>query len=190
MPTIMPIVSDGPVASRTRQPEVEDLHVIAEPGLLRQHDVRGLDVAVHDAELVGVREPRQHLPHDLDDADHRESAAHREEVLEVVARDEVHDDERPPRVDADVDHRCAVRVLEPGHRHRLDLEPLPARQLLRQLVVHDLDGHDAPQLHALGAIHDAHGALGDGLDHAIATVQDRAGEIARVHGGYDTPPPW
>ena len=104
--------------------------MIAEARLLAQHDVRGLDVAVDDAVLVRVREARQDLADEL----HRARDRHRplpDQLLEILARHEIHHDERAVRMDPDVEHGGAVRVLELGHRTRLDLESLAARQLVR-----------------------------------------------------------
>ena len=165
---------------QARETEVEDLHVIAEADLLPEHDVRGLDVAVDDAELVRVRDAGQGLLHDLDGARDRDRALV-DQRLEIGAGDVVHHDVRLVVVHADVEHRRAVRVLELGHRHRLELEPLAAGQLVRQLVVEDLDRDDLAELQPLGAIDDTHRALSDRFQDLVATVEDGAGEIPVGH---------
>ena len=50
------------------EPEIEDPDLLGHAGALGDHHVRRLDVAMHDPELVGVCEPREHLPHDRNGA--------------------------------------------------------------------------------------------------------------------------
>ena len=45
-----------------RDPEIQDLHLTR----AQDEDVRGLDVAMHDALLVSVVKPFTHLPHDVE----------------------------------------------------------------------------------------------------------------------------
>ena len=80
-------------------------------------------------------------------------------------------------VEAEVDHRDAVRVLEPRHQLGFALEPLARRELVRQRVMHDLDRDRASELQALAAIDRAHRTLGDRLDDLVAVVEHGSAEV-------------
>ncbi len=90
--------------------------------LVRQDDVRGLDVAVQDPEPARVLQGLRDLARDAEGALLLEGAFHAQDVLDGPARHELHHEVgRPVRI-AEVDPLDDVLVLERGGRARLPLE--------------------------------------------------------------------
>ena len=94
-----------------RQPEIEHLHARS-----RHQDVRGLQVAMHDAMLVGSG----HGLGDLDRLVHRLAPGHGRR--EWLALDVLHDQVGRVAIVADVVEGADVRVVERGDRACLALE--------------------------------------------------------------------
>ncbi len=155
-----------------RHAEVHDLH----RAVFLDEDVGGLDVAVDDARLVGVREPGQHL-HDHRDLAlerHRRRLAHG--LLEVLALQELHRDEgRAVGVVAQVEDHHHVRVGHLGDRAGLALETGLQLGVVGDLGDHDLEGHVAVEHGVVGQVHLAHGALAEGAEDLV--LADPAGEL-------------
>jgi hypothetical protein len=63
------------IARQPRETEVEDLHEVLSTSAHREQDVVALEIAVHDAEVVGAREGRAHLLEDVDAARERHRPA-------------------------------------------------------------------------------------------------------------------
>ena len=60
----------------------------------RDHDVAGLEIAMHDAVLVGARERIEDLRHQVSDVRHRHRALLAQQVLQAVARHVLEREER------------------------------------------------------------------------------------------------
>ena len=77
---------------------------------------------------------------------------------------------------AEVDHRDAVRVVQPAHRHRFALEPATKPVVLDQRLVQHLDRHHAVELHAARAVDHADAAVADDLEQLVAIIEHLADE--------------
>src|SRR5436309_10972913 len=127
---------------RLRDPEVGDHR---QPVLV-EHDVVGLDVAMHDAALVRVREGARHLYQDLPDLGRGERTARGQHGRERLAAQELHDEIDHPAGLADAIDRNDAGVLELGGRAGFALEPLDELLVERQGERQDLDRYVALQL--------------------------------------------
>jgi hypothetical protein len=151
--------------AHAREAEVHDLRA----ALRIQHDVRRLDVTVHDAALVRIREAVGDLAHDL----HRLERAHalvRQARSQVGAVDELHGKVRHAVVIAAVERRDHVRVIQLAGGLGLEEEALAV--LVRALrIVGDDDGlqrHGAVEVRVLGLVDDAHGAAAELAEDLVA----------------------
>jgi hypothetical protein len=133
-----------------------------------------------DALLVRVREPRQHLSHDVERARHFEPPLLDEDLVEAAPAHELHDDEGLVPVQPEVDDGDAMRVLQACHHLGLAFEALLALHLVAQRRVHDLDRDGAVEVEADRAIDDAHRAIGDPLDDLVPAIDHLATEIAHA----------
>src|SRR6266567_7568767 len=75
-----------------------------------QEDVLRLDVAVHQAVLVGESKPARSLKRELERVAYREPPLPHDQLLQVLAVDVLEDDVLPTLVLPAVDHRNDVRV--------------------------------------------------------------------------------
>jgi hypothetical protein len=141
----------------------EDLHV----ALAREHDVGGLEVAVHDSPLVGGFEAAGHLACDPQDLVVGERAfVH--SVLEGLALHQLHGQELDSLFVFEAVDRCDVRVLQAGQQSRLALEARDAFRVARHLSGQDLDRDLATELGVARAIDLAHAALAESADDFVA----------------------
>jgi hypothetical protein len=121
-----------------------DAEVEHADAVLVEHDVRGLEVAVDDAERVGFRQHVADFGGDPHGALGREGALARESLGQRRALHVLHDDEGAAVGEASCveDHRGA-RVLEAGHRPRLAHEAFGHLGVGGELLLEDLDGDGA-----------------------------------------------
>src|SRR4029079_8143740 len=129
-----------------------------------EEDIGRLDVAVDDAGAVRGVERAQELAHHAHDLPRLEAHAAVEALLQVLAPDEGHDDERDLALLAEVVHLDDVRMVEARDRLRLLLEPrgILARRLLVEVALEDvLDRYRALKLRVERLIHLARRAARD-----------------------------
>ena len=156
--------------------EIEDLHAAVGSRL----DVGGLEVAVHDAALVGVLEPRRDLPGDRQRLVHRQSAP-RQPLREVLALDQLERErEDSVRLLEPVD-RADPRMVERGEDLRLAAEPGQALRLVGDLGREHLERDVAPELQVAGAEHLSHPARADRLEDLV--VPDPGSRSELLHSG-------
>ena len=145
------------------EPEIDDLDV----PLVGDHHVTGLEIAVHDAFVVGEREGLADLERVRDDGLGVERAFEND-VGELASPDELHRDERHAIFVSDLEDRRDVGMLERGGRFRFLNEALPAIRIrgLDGLGKH-FDGELAIELGIPRAVDLAHPAAADLLDDLV-----------------------
>ena len=150
-------------------PEVEHLR----EGALRsryEEDVVGLEIAVDDAQRVRDREPGEDLERDVERERAIEAVLAIEALLERLAGEELHHEERSARVLLDVGHRHDVEAPDlRRHPRLLDEardEPLPAREL----GVEHLHRDARPEGAVASLVDGAHPAFRDRADDTVLTA--------------------
>ncbi len=114
----------------------------------------------------------------------RHRAEARDEVLDVLADEELHDEVRAPgrRVEPRVEHLGDVLRLDRAARHRLAPEALDDLGRLREDVPGDhLDRAPAPGAGVASLVDGAHSPLAELPDELVLAVQDRQGRSGGVH---------
>jgi hypothetical protein len=143
----------------------------------RQHQVRGLHVAVDDASVVGVREGRAHLHADRDHRCRRHWPA-TEQLAEVLAIDGFgHEEARLVVGVLAVEDLRDVLVGEAGEHVRL--APKAVHRVTRQVVAEDLDHDPLPERGVLGLIHGRHAASADPTAQQVALAEVGADVVFR-----------
>jgi hypothetical protein len=181
---------------RLRQPEIQHLHGAVGPHL----DVRGLEVAVDDAGVVGGFERFGDLPRDRQRLVGRHRTA-RDALSEILAVDELHDDRAGRRLGRtslarlfDAVHLRDVGVIEGGERLRLSVEARQPLGVARDEWRHDLQRHVAMEPRVARAVHLSHAALADERGHFVraetGTGRERHwGETTALYGSGVAPRP-
>ena len=149
---------DGVGAELPAEAEVRHLA----PAVRGDEDVRGFNVAVHDAALVHVRERGGDLPEGSPDGSLVEEGARgemlAEEALEVAARGPLEDDAELLVVEERIVHLHDARV--PQVAEELHLAQAPQTLPLAHLVqVHLLDGHPRAVVSSSALVHHGVSAL-------------------------------
>ena len=122
----------------------------------REHDVFGLDVAMHEVVLVRVAERVAHLEDQADGLLHREPVLAHQPLAQRFALHERHDVVEQAIRRARVDERENVGMLQPREDADLAQEPLGAGER-GELAAEHLDGDGTLVPHILG-VHDDRGA--------------------------------
>ena len=139
--------------------------------LARDHDVRGLDVAVDDAARVAVVERLGDLDADVDDlAEAQRLVADQPE--QVRAADERHDEEERALVAAEVVDRDDRGVVHLRDDLRLALEALLELRRVRSSRGDELDRDLAVEHRVPRAVDDAHAAPSE-LPQDLVTIDQR-----------------
>ncbi len=157
-------------ARRARQPEVHELGPAA-----GEHDVAGLEVAVHDARAMGAIERVGDLRAQAQRLGRRERAA-REARVERVALDQLEDEVIDVALLADVVERADVRVVEARDRLRLALEAGADLGLVRKVRRQDLHGDVAAEAGVLRAVDLAHAAGAQRREDFVGTESGSGGQ--------------
>ncbi len=145
-------------------------------------DVRGLDVAVHEAATVRRIERRADLRHDPRRTGRVESTLLLYQRSEVGPLDEAHRDEQPAiRLSRFVDGQH-VGVVDRRRELGLALEARPEIRLAGEIGRDHLQRHRAVQADVRRPVHDAHAAL---TDDALDPVPRELGALAQHRHGTD-----
>ena len=179
-------VPASPSPAGDRQPEVHD----PRPAPAVHHDVRGLEIPVQDAALVGRGEAGAELARDLERLGLREPADPAQQRGEVFPVHVLHREEVAPVRLADVVHAADVRMRHLPRRPHLGEEAIEKCLVRREPLRQELQRDRLAELQVVGAVDLPHAAAPDQADDAVALGEDRARREAsgvdRV-GGSEAP---
>ena len=162
------------IAGRADEAEVEQLDPPA--GRLEPH-VPGLDVAVDQAMLVRRGQALCGLAADAQDLGQRQPGLLGNAVLQRLATQQRHGEERHAAFLADLVDRHDVVVLKGGRCPRLAEEAHQVVRVKRQLRAHRLERDLAAELHVLGAEDDPHTPGPKDIKHP---VRPEPAELSRI----------
>jgi len=145
-----------------------------------EDQVRGLDVAMHQAVLVGRTQSEGGLAHQLTGIGDSERAAAAHECREVKPLDILHDQEMPVAHLARVHGPHDVRVFQLADGLHLLLEAGDPLRVVHGARQEDFDRHELVELGVQGLVDRAHPALAELLQQAI--FADLAGQAGRSRG--------
>jgi hypothetical protein len=160
------------VARETRETEVEDLHEVFAAAADGEKDVVALQVAMHDAEVVGAREGGAHLLENVDAARERHRAARelgRERRADQVFHDEI---QLAVLGFADVVDVDDVRVIDAVGRARFAKHPRSKVRLATQVGANEFEGDDALDEHVPRPVHDPHSAFAEPRLETVSSGDD------------------
>ena len=170
----------GVVRYRPRDAEVHDLDRAG----AGDHDVRRLDVAVHDPVAVAEVQGAAHLGDDLHGAPRRQPSLGLEDVAQRPALDVLHHDVRHLGVAvratvvlAGVVDRHDRRVVQAGRGLRLATEPVQERRVAREVGAQHLDRDIAAETHVAPAMHLGHAAVADELAELVPAPDQSRGVV-------------
>ncbi len=170
----MPVSVWPTVSSGARDPEIGHLGVAV---VVQQHVLR-LHVAVNEALAVSERKCSADLEPELQRAAHGQRPAALDELLEVLALDDLEDDELLPILVTAVDDGDDVRVRELGDRASLSPEALDVLLVLAVLVVEHLQRDVAFEQRVECAVDARHPA---GSEDVLELVPARNGLLPHHH---------
>jgi hypothetical protein len=171
-------------AQSLRDAEVEDLRLFETVVAADEHDVRGLQIAMHDVQRVRRLQPARDMTRDAHRARHGKASLAQQPGEQRLALEELHHDVCLTAVGlTELQHLRDVSALDRRRGLRLDQE---ARDGLfrggRIFVGQDhLDRDVALELRVARAPHHAHAALTKPLGQLV--VSDALSRCDRLHGG-------
>ena len=157
------------LGDRPGDPEIRHL----DPAIPVDHDVARLHVAMDDPALVGGVEGPGRLRGDPCRLARRQRPAPFDDRGEVLAVDQLHDDERPGGVMPVVVDRDDVRVVQRRRGLGFVAEPRAEVGVATVLRAEDLDGDVTVELVVVAAIDPGHPALAEQLREPVAAAEDR-----------------
>jgi hypothetical protein len=137
------------------QAKIQNLHLPA----IRDEDVRGLDIPMDDSGCMSDIQGLGELRAQFQDFVAFEAPLFRESCLECLSRDQLHHDERPTLMLADVVNRTDVGMIESCGGAGLTFESRNPDRISAELVWQNLNRNFAPQLLVLRSIHLSHAAF-------------------------------
>ena len=176
-----PGAGDAAGVERAGDAEVHDLGV----AVLVDHDVLRLEVAVDDAQPVGLGQPFGDLPGQADGLGLVEVARPADEALEVLAGDVLHGDVDGQPLLADVVHPADVPVGDLAGQLDLVSEALDDLEVRGDLGLEELEGDDLADLAVVGLVDHAHAALADLLDD-LEAAGERGAPLEAPRGGLES----
>ncbi len=172
------------LAMRLGDAEVEHLDEVRAVGTLGEEQIARLEVAMDDAERVGLGERTARLRDVARRDGDRDRATRAQQLRQVATVEPLHHDERRAVVGAaDVEHPAHVLVLELRRGARLAQEPLDGDRLVDETLGEQLQRHRRAQVDVLGREHRTHPAT---ADHALDAVLARDQRARLVHAAILT----
>ena len=143
-------------------PKSRILTIAVPSGLVREEQIRRLEIAMDDAERVRVREPLERLQRVVDGVADRQLMLEPQELLEIAPVEPLHHHVRQA-VDehADVHHARDVRAVDARRGARLGEEPLDDLRQARQLRREELHRDRLVEQHVVRCKHDRHPAFAE-----------------------------
>ncbi len=141
--------------------EVHDFH----DALAIEHQVGGLNVAMHDSHAVGGPDSQQRLFEPGDGILSRQRAAPANELLEVLSFYKLHGDECISLMHQERIQGGEVDVVQVGLGAGLGAEALHDFRVARQIRSQHFDSDGAVQFHVHGLVDDAHAAFAELFDN-------------------------
>jgi hypothetical protein len=173
----------GTVREDLRDTEVEHLHhrLRTEPASLRDEDVRGLQIAMHDPRGVRGAHRVAHLLEDRKDGGRGERAFVRHELRQILAVEQLHGEPRRARrlVDARSDDRHHVLARDARAHARFLGEARAQLRARDELGPHHLERAELRGVPLLGDVHGAHAALAQLPHDPEVAREERTGREGR-----------
>ena len=158
----------GVVGHRTRQPEVGDLHA----PVIRDEDVLGLDIAMHEACVVRGGEGFENRVEHGECLLGGERAVVAQDIAQGAPGDVLHGEVGDPGRLALVEDSDDVGVAQLRRRPGLAAEAGDEARVLGEGCAHHLEGDGAVQAGVDGFVDGGHAASGDARHHLVAAVHE------------------
>ena len=166
------------VGLQLREPEVHDLHEVSAAAERLEDHVLGLQIAMHDAQVVRFTEGGEHLAQHVDDASEGQRPLLVRDAREVLAPQELHHEVRLPVLGpAEVEHGHRVRMVELARRARFGHEAQGRVLVRKEMGVDDFDGDGTAEGALLGTVDAPHAADADEVEDVVAARQRLADEL-------------
>ena len=164
--------------ARLRDPEVHHLHQVRPVAVLRDHDVVGLQVAVHDPRIMRDLQRVARLVDDAPGPRRWQRAGLLDQARQRTPLDELHREvDHPVGRLAEIVDAADVRMAQPRGVRRLAVESRNGIGIGVHPRVHHLERALAPHLHVLSEVHRSHAAFAELLEDVIPVGDDRAEEV-------------
>jgi hypothetical protein len=164
-----------------RDPRVVGVHPhqIAATGLLQQHDVVGLEIAMDHADGVRGIERERDLVGDVERAVQLDRAVFFDQILERLALEELHHEvDRPFGQDAEVGDVDDVRMIDRGRGARFAQEAMDRLLVARELRVQHFHRDRLLDVDVLALIDGAHPTAAEDLvEPVVADVMTEPPDI-------------
>jgi hypothetical protein len=161
------------------EPEVEELEEALSIVIDAEEEVRRLEVAVHDAGLVRREQRSGRLEQHLDGLVLREPPLSREQVLQGLAVEHLHDEVRPtigrPPMPVDVDDAPVSNGVD---GLRLGQHPANEHLVTGELCLDDLDGDALVDDGVQALVHHAHATFAEQPDHEVVVERRSKQRVA------------
>jgi hypothetical protein len=143
----------------------------------RQEHVFGLEIAVHDADGVGIRERVANLAENFGNLAERKGAAPGDVRAQVLALEQLHHEPRHPGgfVDAGGNHLHDVVALDARADLCFLLEPAAHALVSQEVRVHQFQRSIAPRAELMDDVHRSHAPLSERALDAVVRREDGPG---------------
>ena len=159
-----------------RQAEIEQLRAV-----LREHDVRGLQVAMDDAGTMRRSESIGQLYRTLQRVVQRQPAV-RQPLRQRLALDVLHHEHGTPLVPGKFEERAHPRMAQRGKGAGFTVEAIFCIRFVRYATRQELDGDDAVDARVTGLVDLSHAAAADRREDFVFVDAGPGGQRRRERG--------